>query len=103
MTAITEATHKLTYTLTAIDEDTGRGLRARIDSDTEITILLADDDEEVARVIIGPDKVPELTILDPTLRTPEDAGKCLLECARGCKGNTLCVAGCALECATIII
>lgn len=103
MTETTTATHNLIYTLTAVDADSGRGLRARIDSDTEITILLADDDEEVARVTINADKVPELTVLDPTLRTPEDAGKCLKECAQGCNGNTLCVAGCALECATIII
>ncbi|PTQ72719.1 hypothetical protein [Celeribacter persicus] len=99
----TTKTHKLLYTLTAVDMDTGHGLRARIDGEREITILLAEDDEEVGRVTIGPDGVPELTILDPDLRTPEDAGKCLKECARGCNGDVLCVAGCALECATIII
>lgn len=37
------------------------------------------------------------------LRWPEDAGKCLLECSRGCNGDLLCAAGCMALCSTIII
>ncbi|EKE73473.1 MULTISPECIES: hypothetical protein [Roseobacteraceae] len=103
MTEASLAKSRLAYTLTAINPDTGQGLRARIDSPTEITILFADDDEEVARVTMSAEGVPDLTILDPKLRTPEHAANCLKECSRGCNGDMLCVAGCALECATIII
>jgi len=36
-------------------------------------------------------------------RWPDDAGKCLLQCASECNGDLLCVAECAALCSTIII
>ncbi|PZR00023.1 MAG: hypothetical protein DI533_05225 [Cereibacter sphaeroides] len=94
---------KLDLYIVGVDPKTGREMRARIDSKTSFTILHPDHGGEFARVDITEDGRGKMTTLDATIRSPEDAAKCLWECSLGCNGDVACVAGCGLMCSTIIV
>ena len=84
--------------ISVTNKKTGKEVKFRKDSDNQLTLLHPETMEDYLSITISEDGK-----IIPSTRTPEDAGKCLLYCAEGCNGSLLCVAGCAAECATIII
>ncbi len=84
-------------------EDTSTGKKAifEIVNETKMKLIHPISRELLYHIEINSDGAI-ITAVD-SKRTPHDAGRCMLECSRGCKGDFECVAGCALTCATIII
>lgn len=85
----------------AEDTFTGKNALFEIISANQMHLLHPLTKELLYKIDIEPEGA-SISAFD-TKRTPHDAGRCMLECSRGCKGDFECVAGCALTCATIII
>lgn len=85
----------------AEDLSTGKKAIFEIVNETKMNLIHPVTGELLYHIEINGDGAL-LTAKDPK-RTPHDAGRCMLECSRGCNGDLECVAGCALMCATIII
>ncbi len=85
----------------ANDESTGKKAIFEIVSETEMN-MLHPETRELLYIIEMKQEGCMIKAID-SKRTPHDAGRCMLECSRGCNGDFECVAGCALTCATIII
>lgn len=85
----------------AEDKSTGRKAIFEIINETQMNMLHPETKELLYTIEMGSDGASILAT--DHKRTPHDAGRCMLECSRGCNGDFECVAGCALTCATIII
>ena len=85
----------------AEDQSTGRKAIFEIINESEMHMLHPETKEILYKIEIGSDGASIAS--SGHTRTPHDAGRCMLECSRGCKGDFECEAGCALTCATIII
>jgi hypothetical protein len=81
--------------------ETKKTVKFEVVSDKELTMIHPEKNEPIYQIIIGTEVIEIHGI--GTHRSPSDAGKCLLECSRGCHGDLVCVAECAAMCATIII
>jgi len=80
---------------------TGKTVKFETINEHEMLMYHPESDDAIYKIIVhetGAEIVPL-----GNFRTPTDAGKCLMECSRGCKGDFTCVAECAVLCATIII
>jgi len=94
---------KVNMIITATVESTGKQVNFRVISDAHLIMLDPNDNRsEIAEIMIAENGTVTTKALNAS-RWPEDAGKCLLECTRGCNGSLICVAGCAATCSTIII
>jgi len=101
--------NKPEITVTVKDPNSGKTYTYRRETDKSLVMLHPDKGTDVLRLTMGPDNTPEVTILDlelagaPQLRTAEDSGRCLQECARECEGDMLCSAACIPLCLTILV
>jgi hypothetical protein len=94
---------KVNMIITATVESTGKQVNFKVISDKHLVMLDPNDNHsEIAEIMIDENGTVSTKALNPS-RWPEDAGKCMLECTRGCHGSITCVAGCAATCSTIII
>ena len=92
----------LNYTIKIVDKNTSKEVEFTVLDFNTMRMLHPKNGNEILEISMDAKGIPKITPLND-YRTPEDAGKCLLYCAEGCNGSLLCVAGCAAECATIII
>ncbi|MEO0037111.1 MAG: hypothetical protein RIQ59_322 [Bacteroidota bacterium] len=94
---------KVSVVITATIESNGKQVNFKVISEDHLVMLDPNDHlTEIANIMIDENGIATTKSLNAS-RWPEDAGKCLLECSRGCNGSLTCVAGCAATCATIII
>ena len=94
---------KVNLTITADIEGTRKKITYKVVNSRRLVILDPKDNAaEIADITISPAGKIRVKSLDAA-RWPADAGKCLLECARGCKGDLFCVAQCGALCSTIIV
>lgn len=92
----------LQFTLTVSDKETGKKTNFNVIDSKKLQLLHPKTNEAIAEISIDEKGTPHFSPIG-NFRWPEDAGKCMLECSRGCHGDYLCVAGCAATCSTIII
>lgn len=89
-------------TLTVKQPDTGKELKFRVEDAGRLVLLHPRTGAEVLRIAIDDKGDTKVTSLG-AIRSPEDTGKCIVECARDCNGSALCAAGCVAMCSTIIL
>ena len=89
-------------TLTVTDPSGEKSITLNIIDEKTMRIVNPNSRAEIGEIKIGDGGEVNFNPIGD-YRWPEDAGKCLLECSRGCNGDLWCVAECAAMCSTIII
>jgi hypothetical protein len=89
-------------TLTATHKVTGKKMLYRLIDNQKMILLHPLTNESLIEIDFS--NPAEVTFQNLTQdRTLDDAGKCVWECSRQCKGDVICFASCSACCATIIV
>jgi len=86
--------------LNVVDKNSGKTFTFRVEDNDKLVLLHPNTKEDFLELNNITNNL-EVNFLN-SLKSPEDTGKCILECARDCKGSAICAAECVAMCSTII-